>query len=168
MKTTTVTLNLNTSCSLDSFSSERYEIISNETLTDCFHRDLNVSGSLLSLSTFKNVTFFGCVFFGSKLQDCKFVNCKFIACEFKFTQMEECEFVACNFESNRFMSSTIKNSEFNSSELDEKTAFVAAKDGNHVVNCFSSRSLHVLQSEQEEQESEYIQDEISREILRAA
>lgn len=148
MKTQTVTINLNTSGSLQSFNNERYEVISNETLTDCIHKDLNVSGSLLSLSTFKNVTFFGCVFFGSKLQDCKFINCKFVACEFKFTQLEECDFVACNFESNSYMSSSIRDSRFKSSEIDEKTAFIASKEDNLVLNCYSSRSLHVSQAEE--------------------
>lgn len=133
MKTTTMTINLNT---LSSFTNERYEVISNETLSDCFHKDLNVSGSLLSLSTFKNVTFFGCVFFGSKLQGCTFVNCKFVNCEFKFTQMEDCEFKACEFQGCEYVSSGIKESRFKSSAIDHKTAFVAAKEANLMENCY--------------------------------
>ncbi len=139
MKTETLKIDLN---ELSSFTSERYEVISSETLSNCFHKDLNVSGSLLSLSTFENVTFFGCIFFGSRFAECTFKNCKFVGCEFKFLQMENCTFIACEFEANEWLSSSLRENEFLSTQLDYKTAVVAAQNVNKIKDCYNCSTLN--------------------------
>ena len=139
MKTETLIIDIQ---NLSSFTNERYEVISNETLSDCIHRDINVSGSLLSLSTFTNVTFIGCVFFGSKLEHCTFKNCKFIACEFKFTQIQSNIFTACEFSKNTWSSSSMDENEFRSTQIDSKTGAIATNNTNMIKDCFSAPTLN--------------------------
>jgi uncharacterized protein YjbI with pentapeptide repeats len=112
----------------------QYEIIENEIVKDCNLGNLNVSGSLFSLTTFENVTFESCVFFGSKMENCKFVNCRFINCSFQFSNIMHCNFGASTFVNTKWDYTPIKKSVFENCELDAKTYYFISRDENRVEN----------------------------------
>ncbi len=104
-----------------------YDIVENDVIKSKDFSGLTLSGSLFSLSVFKNVTFSSCVFFGSRLENCTFIDCKFIDCSFQFSTLEHCtfeqtEFSGCTWDVTRF-----KRNLFRASFLDYKTSHFAGK-----------------------------------------
>ena len=119
-----------------------YEVIENESLKSCDFDRLTLSGSLFSLTVFKNVTFRSCVFFGSKLENCRFVNCKFIDCSFQFTNLAHCNFHTTEFKNCHWDFSYTRKSQFHHCSLDKMSHCSISKDDNRFVNCFTKeRSL---------------------------
>jgi uncharacterized protein YjbI with pentapeptide repeats len=121
----------------DTLSSNRYEIIQNETLKDCHLKDLTISGSLLSLNNFYGVTFENCVFFGTQIEKSFFKECEFINCSFQFSSIKECHIAGTVFQNCHWDTTHIQNTMFKSSFLDAKTLFFASKDNNLFENCSS-------------------------------
>jgi uncharacterized protein YjbI with pentapeptide repeats len=115
----------------NSIEDARYEVIENEDLKSCNFNELTISGSLFSLTTFKNVTFESCVFFGSRLENCNFVNCTFKGCEFQFTTLEHCNFVNTTFTSCKWDVSPLKKNCFEECLFDSKTLYYAEKTNNY-------------------------------------
>lgn len=138
MQTLTGTLEFQT---IVPFNNENYEVIANETLSNCKHEDLIVSGSLLSLSTFENVTFLGCVFYGSIFDNCIFKNCKFIDCKFEFVQIASCKFKGSHFSGCEWISSSLRHNDFLSTELCHKTSYFAFKNANSIEGCYQDDKL---------------------------
>lgn len=129
----------------------QYEIIENMTLDTKDFKGLSISGSLFSLTTFKNVTFESCVFYGSKIENCKFVNCKFISCDFKFSSISHSNFTGTQFENCNWDFTPIKKSEFNFSQLDAKTMYYASTEDNAISSCVSNTDLsweHAIAAEE--------------------
>ncbi|GAB4016144.1 MAG: hypothetical protein Fur0010_15740 [Bdellovibrio sp.] len=136
----------------DSVESGIYEVIENEHLEDQTFVDLGLSGSLLTYTTFKNVTFKSCVFFGSKIENCTFINCKFIDCEFNFSHMHYCDFRSSTFVNTKWDFSPLNKSSFSYCALDTYTAYFAEKDENVMTSCFSSE-LSEAQTEQKTEQN---------------
>lgn len=122
----------------ESSSSTRYEVIENEVLKSSDLKDLSISGSLFSLTLFKDVTFESCVFFGSKFENCEFVNCKFIDCSFQFTHISHCNFRASSFKNCIWETSTIRKSMLSLCDMDVKTAFFLTKEENKMDSCMKN------------------------------
>ena len=122
-------------------SSNRYEVIKNETLKDRHFQGLTISGSLFSQNNFYGVTFVDCVFFSTKMFDSNFRGCKFINCKFQFSGIKQCKFIASQFKDCAWETSPIQNSSFISSFLDHKTKFFASKERNFFEECFSETIL---------------------------
>jgi uncharacterized protein YjbI with pentapeptide repeats len=131
----------------NSLQDARYEIIENEDLNSCDFNELTISGSLFSLTTFKNVTFESCVFFGSRLENCNFVNCCFKDCSFQFTTLEHCNFVHTIFTNCMWDIAPLKKNSFEACELDAKTLFYATKDNNFnkLIACSSHKDMASVQ-----------------------
>ena len=118
-----------------------YEIIENEIITSNDFDSLVISGSLFSLTTFKNVNFESCTFFGSKIENCTFINCSFVGCKFEFTTISHSKFNKCNFESVLWDHSPLSKSTIAHCDLDANTAFFISEDENHVVGCTSPQEM---------------------------
>jgi len=101
-------------------NSPRYELIENETLTNCKYNGLVLSGSLLKNCDFEHAVFENCTFFGCKLQGINFKGCQFTSCKFLFTQIQENQFMACTFEDNFFDSSPADQCSLTYCQLDTK------------------------------------------------
>lgn len=131
----------------NSLQDSRYEIIENEDLSSCDFNELTISGSLFSLTTFKNVTFESCVFFGSRLENCNFVNCTFKDCEFQFTTLEHCNFVHTTFTNCKWDVAPLKKNYFEACLLDAKTSFYANKENNfnRLIACSSHTDMASVQ-----------------------
>lgn len=129
----------------DGLRDSQYEVIENELLKSCDLKNLTVSGSLFSLTTFINVTFKSCVFFGTKIENCKFINCKFENCSFQFSTLTHSEFEACDFLETHWDTPSIRKCSFYYSKLDTKTEYFIAKNTNIVKFC----SNPDLQSQEE-------------------
>lgn len=129
----------------DGLRDSQYEVIENELLKSCDLKNLTVSGSLFSLTTFINVTFRSCVFFGTKIENCKFINCKFENCSFQFSTLTHSEFEACDFIETHWDTPSIRKCSFYYSKLDTKTEYFIAKNTNTVKFC----SNPDLQSQEE-------------------
>lgn len=128
-----------------SATSQRYELIENETLTNCTYRDLTFSGSLLKSCHFENVTFIKCTFFGCKLQNVSFKNCSFLDCKFQFTQIENGQFCAHKFHSTQFESSPADQCSLFLCQLDIKSIHqFSQNDSNSMVQCFAEESAPIL------------------------
>lgn len=125
----------------ESHEDAKYEVIENTTVNTKDFNGLSISGSLFSLTTFKNVTFESCVFYGSKMENCKFVNCNFKNCEFKFTNISHCNFTGTTFVNCNWDFSPIKKSEFNFSHIDAVTMHYASKENNTFSSCMSNNDL---------------------------
>lgn len=117
-------------------SSQAYEVIENELLKSCDLKDLTISGSLFSLTTFINVTFRSCVFFGSRFENCKFVNCRFEDCSFQFSTLTHSQFSATEFVGTHWESPSIRKCSFDYSSLDMKTEYFIAKNSNYLESCY--------------------------------
>tara|TARA_R110002072_G_scaffold534_2_gene3488 strand:- start:24927 stop:25562 length:636 start_codon:yes stop_codon:yes gene_type:complete len=104
---------------IESLDHAEYEVIENETLKGCDFRDLTVSGSLFSLTTFDHVSFEDCVFYGSKIENCTFIGCTFKNCKFEFSTVSHCNFNNCNFELTRWSYSTFKRNKLSFCQIDE-------------------------------------------------
>ncbi|MBT3585269.1 MAG: hypothetical protein HN509_10195 [Halobacteriovoraceae bacterium] len=113
----------------------RYEVIESETLLNSDLNELQISGSLFSLTTFKNVTFQSCVFYASKIENCQFVNCKFIDCSFQFTEMNYCHLKGTVFVNCKWDLSPCKNNQLDFCGLDNKTSFFLSKYSNEMNAC---------------------------------
>ncbi|WP_164848528.1 pentapeptide repeat-containing protein [Halobacteriovorax sp. HLS] len=116
----------------------QYEVIENMTLDTKEFKGLSISGSLFSLTTFKNVSFESCVFYGSKIENCKFINCKFINCDFQFSSVSHSNFTGTHFVNCNWDFSPIRKSEFNFSHLDAKTVYYASNEDNFLSSCISN------------------------------
>ncbi len=121
----------------NSFADAKYEVIENEVLASCNFKELTISGSLFSLTTFKNVTFESCVFFASKLENCHFLNCKFLNCDFQFTSIEHCNLKATSFRNCKWDITPLRKNIFENCLLDDKTFYFTTKSNslNKLVNC---------------------------------
>ncbi len=117
-------------------ASEIYEVISREVLTNCIKRKIIISGSLLTLTKFKNVTFVGCVVFGTKFSECEFSGCTFKDCKFQFSDIRNCNFVSTVFENCTWDNTYMEQSIFDSCRLDFKTLGKLSKGDNIISNCF--------------------------------
>lgn len=136
-------------------NNENYEVIENENLSDCNYDGLVVSGSLFSLTLFRNVTFDACVFFASKLENCEFRGCNFVNCEFQFSDISHCNFEGCTFDNCTWDNTPIKRCRFSSSFIDTKTAYFVGKgmstsEQNVMEYCFSSKSSFEYAKEKQE------------------
>ncbi|MBT7610021.1 MAG: hypothetical protein HN576_09710 [Bacteriovoracaceae bacterium] len=131
----------------NSLQDARYEVIENEDLSSCDFSLLTISGSLFSLTTFKNVTFESCVFFGSRLENCNFVNCTFKDCEFKFTTLEHCNFAHTTFNNCMWDLAPLKKNCFENCLFDSKTFYYAKKTNNYnrLVACSSHTDMASVQ-----------------------
>ena len=144
----TETINLS-----DYMATERYEVISNETLSDCIQKDLNISGSLLSQSHFKNVTFSNCAFFGSRIEKCTFIGVTFENCTFQFSHLQDCTFISCTFKNCRWTSTGINGSDMEGCLLDVKTMFYVSKYDNKLQGCFRDCLLYTSPSPRDQRGS---------------
>jgi len=131
----------NNNNTLDTLSSNRYEVIRNETLKDRHFKGLTISGSLFSQNNFCGVTFVDCVFFSTKMLRSHFRGCKFINCKFQFSGIKQCKFIASVFKDCTWETSPIQDSSFISSFLDYKTQFYASKKRNFFEECFNETIL---------------------------
>ena len=131
----------NNNNNLDTLSSNRYEVIKNETLKDRHFEGLTISGSLFSQNNFHGVTFVDCVFFSTKMFESQFRGCKFINCKFQFSGIKQCKFIASLFKDCTWETSPIQNSSFISSFLDHKTQYFASKERNFFEECFNETIL---------------------------
>lgn len=122
-------------------SSQNYEVIENETLSNCNLKDLTFSGSLFSLTLFKHVTFESCVFFATRLENCQFVGCKFVNCKFQFSNLLHSEFKATHFENCHWEVTPVYKSLFSHCFMDSKTTYFVSKDeSNRMENNFSNET----------------------------
>lgn len=119
---------------------DTYEIVENEVLTAQNYKDLTVSGSLFSLTLFKNVTFDSCAFYATKFINCEFVGCKFANCTFQFSHISETDFHSCTFEDNLWTVSSISKSYLSSCFVDLKTSYHLMKEDNVARDCFTSKT----------------------------
>ncbi|EQC46836.1 pentapeptide repeat-containing protein [Bacteriovorax sp. Seq25_V] len=113
----------------------QYEVIENEVIKARDLKELTVSGSLFSLTTFTGVTFESCVFFATRLENCIFIDCKFIDCKFEFSHIVNCNFNSVEFENCNWDFSTIKSNDFNHSKMCQKTNTLQLKGLNKLTNC---------------------------------
>ena len=102
----------------------KYEVVENMTVKEHDLKDLTISGSLFSLTTFIAVNFESCVFFASKIENCRFINCTFNDCKFEFSHFSHCNFQSTNFENCSWEHSSFENNEFNHGKIDSSTHFV--------------------------------------------
>lgn len=105
-----------------------YDVVENEEIKEQDLSGLTLSGSLFSLSVFRDVTFTACVFFGSRLENCTFIGCKFIDCSFQFSTVEHCTFEETEFVGSHWDVSPLKKNAFRTCFLDQKTAYFAQKN----------------------------------------
>ncbi|MBL6989060.1 MAG: pentapeptide repeat-containing protein [Bacteriovoracaceae bacterium] len=123
---------------------EHYEVIENEKIVASDYKELSISGSLFSLTSFKDVTFRSCVFFASKMENCEFINCKFINCKFQFSSIDYCDFHFTEFENCIWNMSPINKSLFSRCNYDHKTKhFIAKESNNRILNCKNVQSNKV-------------------------
>jgi uncharacterized protein YjbI with pentapeptide repeats len=113
----------------------QYEIIENEIIESKDFKDLAVSGSLFSLTTFTNVTFESCVFYASKMENCTFINCTFVNCKFEFTQMQHCQFNRCKMEDTIWTASPMKKCTLSFCEYDHKFSYFFNEEENRTFEC---------------------------------
>ena len=118
-----------------------YEAIENALVNDQDFKGLNVSGSLFSLTTFRNVVFQSCVFFASNLENCEFVSCTFIDCNFQFSTVEYCNFSNTLFRSCKWDITPIKKCNFNSCDLDYKTIHYSKNGQNKFDDLFEYKKI---------------------------
>lgn len=119
----------------------QYGIIENENITSFNFSNLTISGSLFSLTTFKDVTFDSCVFFGSHIKNCEFTGCTFKNCTFEFSHIYDCSFHATLFENCRWELTPIKKSLFSSSFINRATSQNVNQHGSLIENCFMAIPL---------------------------
>jgi hypothetical protein len=125
----------------NSDTSSSYEVIENEVVKASDLNGLTISGSLFSLTTFKNVTFESCVFFGSRMENCTLEDCKFINCEFQFTTLEHCNFASVSFSNCKWDVSPIRKNIFENCRFDDKTSYFAKKacSFNKLTSCMTHK-----------------------------
>lgn len=119
----------------------QYEIIENEIIESQNFKDLAVSGSLFSLTTFTNVTFESCVFYASKMENCTFINCTFIDCKFEFSQLQHCQFNRCKMEDTIWTASPMKKCTLAFCEYDHKFSYYFNPEENRAFECTESEPL---------------------------
>lgn len=123
-------------CGIDEAkASGQYEIIENETIESRDYKDLAISGSLFSLTTFTNVTFESCVFYASKMENCTFINCTFKDCKFEFSQMQHCLFNRCTMEDTLWTKSPMKKCTLSFCEYDHKFSYFFNEEENRLFEC---------------------------------
>ncbi len=110
-----------------------YEVIENSAIEGRKINGLTISGALLSLSSFKEVTFENCTFYASKLENCNFQQCKFINCSFEFTNVSHCEFATSEFINCTWQCSPVRSTKFSYCELDAKTQFFVKKEKTNIL-----------------------------------
>ena len=104
-----------------------YDVVENETIKGKDFGDLTLSGSLFSLTTFRDVTFESCVFFATRMENCTFINCRFENCSFQFSSIEHCQFCETEFQGSFWDVSPLKYNDFSSCLLDDRTTYFASK-----------------------------------------
>jgi len=112
---------------------EDYLVIENQNIGDRKFNDLVVSGALLSLSHFENVTFCSCVFFATCLENVSFANCTFIGCKFQFTTLTHCHFANSSLRNCVWEASNINKSNFYNCEMDFKTSHKLLRGDNRIT-----------------------------------
>jgi uncharacterized protein YjbI with pentapeptide repeats len=113
---------------------ENYEVIENEAVIGNNYNDLIISGSLFSLTLFKNVTFRACVFFGTRIENCQFINCEFIDCKFQFSNISYSDFHHATFKNCIWESTPVRKSLFANSDLDFKSSYFIKKYDNKFLS----------------------------------
>lgn len=119
---------------------ELYEVIESETLSDCIHDALTISGSLILKTRFNNVSFRNCVFFGSRMDQCEFVGCNFDNCTFQFTHINKSYFKGTRFSNCNWQHSTTKQNKLSCCDLDIKTLYLTGKEANELDDCFAGHA----------------------------
>lgn len=117
-----------TNCGQGTSEESLYEVIENSAIEGRKINGLTISGALLSLSSFEDVTFENCTFYASKLENCSFKQCEFINCSFEFTNITHCEFATSEFVNCTWQCSPVRSSKFSYCELDAKTQFFVNKE----------------------------------------
>lgn len=112
---------------------ETYGVIENQNIGDKEFNDLVVSGALISLTSFKNVTFRSCVFFATRLENVSFANCTFIDCKFQFSAIEHCHFASTSLENCSWEASPINKSYFYACGMDYKTSHHLLRGNNRIT-----------------------------------
>ncbi len=112
---------------------ENYGVLENQNIGDKEFNDLVVSGALLSLTRFENVTFRSCVFFASRMENVSFANCTFIDCKFQFTKVDHCHFANTSLENCSWEASTTNKSSFYSCSMDYKTSHQLMRGNNRIT-----------------------------------
>ncbi len=116
---------------------ESYEVIENESIVNSNFKSLTISGSLFSLTTFKNVTFDSCVFFATRMENCEFIKCNFINCQFQFSNITHCDLHFAKFDHCTWSFSTLKHNIIVECWLDCQIRHALTKvTSNRIVNSF--------------------------------
>ena len=131
MKTQEKILSRDTENTEQHVDSKNFEVIENESLTNCSLEGITVSGALFSLTLFKNVTFRSCVFFASRMENCQFIACTFENCTFEFSNISYCDFHSTSFENCMWSTSPTKKNLFSRCQLDPKAIYYLNKDNNN-------------------------------------
>jgi uncharacterized protein YjbI with pentapeptide repeats len=133
-------VNTQTAITLSQFhqvpSTQQYHVIANESIQSRNYKGLTISGSLLSQTTFREVTFESCVFFGTYIEHCEFIGCTFIDCKFEFSKVYDCNFNACNMQNCTWENTPIKTTLFCYSFVDLETAVNSTYYNSLVENCY--------------------------------
>lgn len=100
-------------------NSHSFEVIENETITDCNYENVTVSGSLFSFAIFSNVTFKNCTFYANKIENCIFEDCEFIDCKFEFSSFNHTNFLNCEFERTSFAMGHLQGGSFKGCAMEQ-------------------------------------------------
>ena len=133
-------MNTQTAIALSEFCTQedntQYHVIANELITSRKFKGLTISGSLLSQTTFREVTFESCVFFGTYIEHCEFIGCTFTNCTFEFSKVYDCNFNACNLENCIWENTPIKTTLFEFSFVDLETAVNTTYYNSLIEKCY--------------------------------
>lgn len=116
--------------------SKQYYVIANETISSLNFIGLTISGSLLSQTTFREVTFDSCAFYGTYIEHCEFIGCTFKNCTFEFSKVYDCNFNASTVINCSWVATPIKTTLFQNSFVGLETAVQATYHNSLVENCF--------------------------------
>ncbi len=120
--------------------SKQYHVIANEIISSLDFIGLTISGSLLSQTTFREVTFESCVFYGTYIEHCEFIGCSFKNCRFEYSKVYDCNFSATTIDNCSWEATPIRTTLLQSSFIDLETAVNATFYNSLVENCFISDS----------------------------
>ena len=116
--------------------SKQYYVIANETIFSLDFIGLTISGSLLSQTTFREVTFESCVFYGTYIEHCEFIGCNFKNCSFEFSKVHDCNFNASTLENCTWENTPARSTLFQNSFIDLESAVNATYYNSLVENCY--------------------------------
>ena len=120
-------------------SSESYQMIKDEHLSQVVISSQILAGSRVQMSSYSQVVFSECIFYAVDFKGVTFQNCVFESCNFDFSHFRMCKFINCSFVNCHFNASSTIKSVYEDCDLDSKMIEVSMTNGN---SAYYSKESH--------------------------